>query len=48
MRGPPGNPGRDRIELLFSVDEKSCLRVTVQDLLTQETLLDNQIVGQLK
>ncbi|ELS03693.1 molecular chaperone [Xenococcus sp. PCC 7305] len=45
---PPGNPGRDRIELLFSVDEQSCLRVTVQDLLTQETLLDNQIVGQLK
>ncbi len=45
---PPGNPGRDRIELLFSVDEQSCLRVTVQDLLTQKTLLDNQIVGQLK
>ena len=44
---PPGNPGRDRIELLFSVDEQCCLRVTVQDLLTQETLLDNQIVGQL-
>ena len=45
---PPGNPGSDRIELLFAVDEQSCLRVTVQDLLTQETLLDNQIVGQLK
>ena len=45
---PPGNPGRDRIELLFSVDEQCCLRVTVQDLLTQETLLYNQIVGQLK
>ena len=45
---PPGNPGRDRIELLFSVDEQCCLRVTVQDLLTQETLLDNRIVGQLK
>ena len=45
---PPGNPGSDRIELLFSVDAKCCLRVTVQDLLTQETLLDNQIVGQLK
>ncbi|MEM9273145.1 MAG: Hsp70 family protein [Cyanobacteria bacterium P01_F01_bin.143] len=45
---PPGNPGRDRIELLFSVDEQCCLRVTVQDLLTRETLLENQIVGKLK
>ena len=44
---PPGNPGRDRIQVQFSVDEKRLLRITVTDLLTQATLLNNQIVTEL-
>lgn len=45
---PPGNPGSDRIELRFQVDEKCFLRVTVEDLLTDAILLDSQIVARLK
>lgn len=44
---PPGFPGSDRIKLLFRVDVDRFLRVTVEDLLTHETLLDNRIVVQL-
>lgn len=44
---PPGFPGSDRIKLLFTVDEKCFLRLTVKDLLTNQTLLENQIVVQL-
>ena len=44
---PVGNPGRDRVKLFFSVDRQCYLRITVEDLLTQETLLDNQILTQL-
>ncbi|NES81598.1 MAG: Hsp70 family protein [Moorea sp. SIO2B7] len=44
---PLGYPGSDRIKLEFRVDEQRFLRVTVEDLLTQETLLNNQMVAQL-
>jgi molecular chaperone DnaK (HSP70) len=44
---PPGNPGSDRIKILFQVDENRFLRITVNDLLTNETLLNNIPVVQL-
>ena len=44
---PLGNPGSDRLKLLFDVDSQRYLRITVEDLLTQETLLNNYIVVQL-
>lgn len=44
---PPGYPGSDRIKILFLVDEQRFLRITVEDLLTNETLLENQLVAQL-
>lgn len=44
---PPGNPGRDRIKLQFWVDSQRSLRITVEDLLTNQILLQNQIVAQL-
>ena len=45
---PPGNPGSDRIQLRFQIDERCFLRVTVEDLLTEDILIDSQIVAQLK
>ena len=44
---PLGNPGSDRLKLLFSIDLQRYLRITVEDLLTQETLLNNYIVVRL-
>ncbi len=44
---PPGFPGSDRIKVQFRVDEGRSLRITVEDLLTQETLLTDQVVTQL-
>lgn len=44
---PPGNPGSDRIKVLFRVDEERFLRITVEDLLTNETLLSDRFVVQL-
>ena len=44
---PPGQPGSDRVELRFQVDESCLLRVTVEDLLTEETLIKSQIIAQL-
>lgn len=44
---PLGNPGSDRIKVLFWVDESRFLRVTVEDLLTNETLVYEQAVVQL-
>ncbi|MDJ0736854.1 MAG: Hsp70 family protein [Nostocaceae cyanobacterium] len=44
---PPGFPGLDRIKVMFVVDEQRFLRVTVEDLLTNETLVENQLVAQL-
>jgi molecular chaperone DnaK (HSP70) len=44
---PPGFPGTDRIKIFFLIDEQRFLRITVEDLLTSETLVDNQLVAQL-
>lgn len=44
---PPGFPGSDRVKVRFQIDEQRFLRITVEDLLTSETLLDNQLVAQL-
>jgi molecular chaperone DnaK (HSP70) len=44
---PPGFPGSDRVKVQFQVDAQRFLRITVEDLLTSETLLDNQIVVRL-
>jgi molecular chaperone DnaK (HSP70) len=44
---PPGNPGSDRLRLEFRVDRDRFLRLTVEDLFTMETLMDNQVVIQL-
>ncbi|MCD8487326.1 MAG: Hsp70 family protein [Desertifilum sp.] len=44
---PPGFPGSDRIKILFQVDEQRFLRMTVEDLLTNQTLLDDKPVVQL-
>lgn len=44
---PAGNPGRDRIKIQFWVDADRSLRINVEDLLTDQPLLQNQIVAQL-
>ena len=44
---PLGYPGSDRIKVQFRVDEQRTLRITVEDLLTQQTLLNNQVVAEL-
>ncbi|MEL6496528.1 MAG: Hsp70 family protein [Cyanobacteria bacterium J06623_7] len=44
---PPGYPGSDRLKLQFRVNTDRCLCITVDDILTQETLLNNYIVAQL-
>ncbi|NET55723.1 MAG: Hsp70 family protein [Symploca sp. SIO2E6] len=45
---PPGNPGSDRIKIQFWVDAQRSLKVNVEDLLTNQTLLANQSVAQLR
>lgn len=44
---PAGYPGSDRIKVLFQVDDRRFLRITVEDLLINETLLENRPVVQL-
>lgn len=44
---PLGNPGSDRLKLLFTVDSQRYLRITVEDLLTEQTLLNNYTVVKL-
>jgi molecular chaperone DnaK (HSP70) len=44
---PPGFPGSDRIKVLFRVDEGRSLRITVEDLLTQDVLVTDRVVAQL-
>jgi molecular chaperone DnaK (HSP70) len=44
---PPGFPGSDRIKVMFQVDEQRFLRITVEDILTNNTLVENQLVAQL-
>ncbi|UAJ74542.1 Hsp70 family protein [Synechocystis sp. PCC 7339] len=45
---PPGVPGGDRIKVKFWVDDQRYLRLTVEDLLQQKLLLENQVVAQLR
>jgi molecular chaperone DnaK (HSP70) len=44
---PPGRPGSDRIKVMFSVNQSRFLCITVEDLLTQRTLVSDQPVVQL-
>jgi molecular chaperone DnaK (HSP70) len=44
---PLGSPGVDRVRILFRVDESRFLRITVEDLLTLETLVEDQVVVRL-
>jgi hypothetical protein len=44
---PAGNPGRDRVKIQFWVDSQRSLRITVDDLLTQQRLLQEQVVAEL-
>jgi molecular chaperone DnaK (HSP70) len=44
---PPGVPGNDRIKVQFQVDRDRFLRITVDDLLTSRTLVEDQAVVQL-
>lgn len=44
---PAGYPGSDRVKVLFRVDENRFLRITVEDLLTAGTLVDDRPVVQL-
>ncbi|MEB3174549.1 MAG: Hsp70 family protein, partial [Cyanobacteriota bacterium] len=44
---PPGAPGSDRVKVRFWVDEKRYLRLSVEDLLQQKILLQEQVVAQL-
>jgi molecular chaperone DnaK (HSP70) len=44
---PLGYPGSDRLKLQFWVDEKCCLSINVEDLLTQEILHNNCAIAQL-
>ena len=45
---PPGFPGSDRVRILFNIDAQRFLRMTVEDLLTSETLMSQQVVVQLQ
>ncbi|MEL7476006.1 MAG: Hsp70 family protein, partial [Cyanobacteria bacterium J06555_12] len=45
---PVGQPGSDRLLLQFQVDKQRRLCVTVEDLLTNETLQDNQPIIDLR
>ncbi len=45
---PPGFPGSDRIRIFLSIDAERFLRITVEDLLTTNTLMNDQIVVQLQ
>lgn len=44
---PPGFPGTDRIRVRFRVDADRLLRITVEDILTGDTLMINQPVVKL-
>lgn len=44
---PPGFPGSDRLRVLFQVEADRLLRITVEDMLTGNTLLTNQPVVEL-
>ncbi|UFP95521.1 Hsp70 family protein [Gloeobacter morelensis] len=45
---PPGFPGRDRVKVQLRVDARRQLRITVEDLQTQQMLLQDQAVIELR
>jgi hypothetical protein len=45
---PPGYPGVDRVRVLFRVDERRQLRLSVTDLQSGRTLLDDHAVVELR
>ncbi len=45
---PLGSPGSDRVKVQFQVDDQRFLRITVEDLLTDRTLVEDQPVVQLQ
>ncbi len=45
---PPGFPGRDRVRVRLRVDNQRQLRITVDDLQKQETLVEDEIVVELR
>lgn len=45
---PPGLPGQDRLKALFTVDAQRRLRLTVVDLQTNQTLLENVVLASLR
>ena len=45
---PPGEPGLDRLRVQFRVDGDRRLRITVDDLLGDVTLLENAVVAELR
>ncbi len=44
---PPGTPGSDRLKIFFQVDTQRCLRITVEDLLTNQIVVRDQRVAEL-
>jgi molecular chaperone DnaK (HSP70) len=44
---PAGYPGSDRIKIQFNIDRDRQLRITIDDLLTNQTLINNQVVAEL-
>ena len=44
---PAGYPGTDRVKVMFNVDRDRQLRISVEDLLTNQTLLTDGIVAEL-
>jgi molecular chaperone DnaK (HSP70) len=44
---PAGYPGNDRIKVKFNVDRDRQLRITVEDLLTNQTLFVDRVVAEL-
>lgn len=44
---PAGFPGTDRVEVQFMVDRDRQLRITVEDLLTSQTLVSDRVVVEL-
>jgi molecular chaperone DnaK (HSP70) len=44
---PAGYPGSDRVKVQFNVDRDRRLRITVEDLLTNQTLVSDGIVAEL-
>jgi len=45
---PPGFPGRDRIRVSLRIDERRRLRISVDDLQTQQSLMQDQPVIELR